>query len=199
MSKQLPLILYQSTPTLPRRRICDLPPEERPLYRLHQHGTEALSTTELLALLLGTAKAPGLAQDLLDEMGSLHQLARARKPQLLRISGIGEAQASRILAFLELCRRLQAPAPEKEIRITSPADGAHLLMSRLRHLEQEELHIILLDTRNRLMATQIIYRGSLNTSVVRIAEIYRNAIELSAAAIILVHNHPSGAPRSVLV
>ncbi|MFZ1397863.1 MAG: DNA repair protein RadC, partial [Candidatus Promineifilaceae bacterium] len=127
-------------------------------------------------------------------MGSLHQLARASKPQLMRIQGIGEAQASRILAFLELSRRLQTPAPDKEVRITSPADGANLLMARLRDLDQEELHIILLDTRNRVLMTQVLYRGSLNTSVVRIAEVYRTAIEAAAAAIILVHNHPSGDP-----
>lgn len=194
MDNQLPLIIYAQPDSWPRRRVCDLPPEERPQYRLHQHGVEALSTTELLALLLGTAKAPGLAQDLLDQMGSLHQLARASKPQLMRIQGIGEAQASRILAFLELSRRLQTPAPDKEVRITSPADGANLLMARLRDLDQEELHIILLDTRNRVLMTQVLYRGSLNTSVVRIAEIYRTAIEAAAAAIILVHNHPSGDP-----
>ena len=201
MSQQLPLIIYQQTDNMPapRLRLCDLPAEERPLYRLHQHGTESLSNTELLALLLGTGEAPGLAQALLNSFGSLHQLARASQAQLRRIHGIGAGQAGRLLAFLELSRRLQAPAAAEKVRITSPADGADLLLPRLRHLDQEELHVILLDTRNRVMATQLIYRGSLNTSVVRIGEIFRAAIESSAAAIIVAHNHPSGAPRSVLV
>ncbi|MCZ7671770.1 MAG: hypothetical protein M5U34_33905 [Chloroflexi bacterium] len=99
MLTQLPLVMapqeYQSHPPPPRRRICDLPAEERPLYRLHQCGSNGLSTTELLSLLLGTAEAPGLAQDLLDHFDSLHGLARASQAQLLRIHGIGEAQAAR--------------------------------------------------------------------------------------------------------
>ncbi len=196
MKNQLPLIVYDQeyNPQPQRQRVCDLPAEERPLYRLHQHGTESLSNTELLALLLGTGEAPGLAQALLNSFGSLHQLARASQAQLRRIHGIGEAQAGRLLAFLELSRRLQAPAAEEKVRITSPADGANLLLPRLRHLEQEELHVILLDTRNRVLATQLVYRGSLNTSVVRIGEIFRAAIESSAAAIIIAHNHPSGDP-----
>lgn len=194
MNDQLPLIVYDQPyrPQPQRQRICDLPAEERPLYRLHQHGVEALSTTELLALLLGTAEAPRLAQELLDRFGSLHQLARTNKAQLERIHGIGSAQAGRVLAFLELSRRLQVPAAEEKVRITNPTDGANLLLPRLRHLKQEELHVILLDTRNRVLATQLIYRGSLNTSVVRIGEIFRVAIEAPAAAIIVVHNHPSG-------
>ncbi len=195
-SRQLPLVVYQQEHHLKasRRRLCDLPAEEQPLYRLHHHGIEALSTTELLALLLGTAKAPGMAQDLLDLVGSLHQLARANKAQLMRVRGIGEAQAARLLSFLELSRRLQAPAADEKVRITSPADGANLLLPRMRHLEQEELHVILLDTRNRVMAIRVIYRGSLNTSMIRISEIFRTAIEAPAAAILIAHNHPSGDP-----
>ena len=194
MSTQLPLIIYQHTEStsIPRHRICDLPAEERPLYRLHQHGVEALSTTELLALLLGTAEAPRLAQELLDRFGSLHQLARTNKAQLRRIHGIGDAQAGRVMAFLELSRRLQLPTATEKPRITSPADGANLLLPRMSHLLQEEMHVIMLDTRNRVLDIQIIYRGSLNTSVVRIGEIFRVAIESTAAAIILAHNHPSG-------
>lgn len=196
MNTQLPLIVYdQSYKSQPQRqRICDLPAEEQPLYRLHQHGVEALSTTELLALLLGTAEAPRLAQELLDRFGSLHQLARTNKAQLQRIRGIGGAQAGRVLAFLELSRRLQLPTATEKPRITSPADGANLLLPRLSHLQQEEMHVILLDTRNRVLDMQLIYRGSLNSSVVRIGEIFRVAIETPAAAIILAHNHPSGDP-----
>lgn len=194
MPTQLPLVVYVQDPTSPpaERRICDLPVEERPLYRLHHHGTDALATTELLALILGTAKAPGLAQTLLDCFGSLHALARANKSQLLRIRGIGDAQAGRLLACLELSRRLQAPPAEERPRVITPADGANLLLARMGHLEQEELHVILLDTRNRVLGIQTIYRGSLNRSVVRIGEIFRPAIEAPAAAIIVAHNHPSG-------
>lgn len=184
----------QQAAAMPRRRICDLPAEERPLYRLHHAGSSALATTELLALVLGTAEAPGLSADLLGAFGSLHQLARASKTQLMKIRGIGEAQAGRLVAMLELSRRLQEPPAGERPRVTSPADGANLLMSRMSHLQQEELWVILLDTRNRVLGTPAIYRGSLNTSVVRIGEVFRPAVEAPAAAVIVVHNHPSGDP-----
>jgi DNA repair protein RadC len=177
-----------------RRRICDLPVEERPLYRLHQHGSEALAVSELLALLLGTADAPGIAADLMAHFGSLAGLARASKAQLTKIRGIGQAQAGRLLAVLELSRRLQLPPAGELPRVSSPADAANLLLPRLSRLEQEELHIILLDTRNQVLGIHQIYKGSLNTSVVRVSEVFRPAIEAPAAAIIVAHNHPSGIP-----
>jgi DNA repair protein RadC len=181
---------YHQLPQV-RRRVCDLPAEERPLYRLYHCGTGALATTELLALVLGTADAPGLAEELLDRFGSLHQLARASKAQLMRVRGIGEAQAGRLVAVMELGRRLQAPPADERPRITSPGDAARLLEPRLRDLEQEELHVVLLDTRNRVLGIRAVYRGSLNTSMVRIAEIFRPAVEAPAAAIVVAHNHPS--------
>ncbi len=193
MSAQLPLVVYDQEyhPQSTRRRICDLPEEERPLYRLHHHGTNALSTTELLALLLGTVDALGLAEELLTRFGSLHQLARANKEQLMRMRGIGKAQAGRLMAMLELSCRLQTPASNKQQRVTSPADAANLLIPRLRHLDQEELHVILLDTRNQVLSIHMIYKGSLNTSIIRIGELFRPAIEAPAAAMIIAHNHPS--------
>ena len=195
MSQQL-TFSYPSheTSRLPRRRIRDLPAEERPLYRLHQVGAGALATTELLALVLGTSDAPGLAMELLARFYSLHQLARASKTQLMRVHGIGEAQAARLVAVLELCRRLQSPPADERPRITSPAEAALLLTPRLRDLEQEELHVALLDTRNRVLDIRAVYKGSLNSSMVRIAEIFRPAIEAPAAAIVVAHNHPSSDP-----
>lgn len=192
MTAQLAFAYHQ--PSDGRRRVCELPVEERPLYRLHHVGAGALATTELLALVLGTTDAPGLAEELLIRFGSLHQLARASKAQLMRVHGIGEAQAGRLVAVLELCRRLQAPPADDRPRITSPADAANLLLPRLRDLEQEELHVVLLDTRNRVLDIRAVYRGSLNTSMVRIAEIFRPAIEAPAAAIVVAHNHPSSDP-----
>jgi DNA repair protein RadC len=194
MLTQLPLVVYNQelNQRTSRRRVCDLPVEERPLYRLHRHGTDALATTELLALVLGTAEAPGIAEEILARYGSIHQLARSSKEQLMRIRGIGETQSGRLVAMLELSRRLQEPPADERPRVTSPADGANLLIPLLSHKTQEELHVVLLDTRNRVMGIRAIYRGSLNTSVVRIGEVFRPAIEAPAAAIIIAHNHPSG-------
>jgi len=191
MPIQLPLIVYDKTQQPNRRRICDMPVEERPLYRLHHVGSEGLATTELLALILGTADAPGLSWELLERFGSLDQLARTSKAQLMKVRGIGEAQAGRLLAVLELRRRLQASAEDRP-KICCPADCANLLLPRLRHLDQEELHVVLLDTRNCLLGIHLIYRGSLNTTMFLMSELFRPAIETPAAGIILTHNHPSG-------
>lgn len=192
MSIPHPHLIYQQTPVYKRRRVAEMPVKERPLYRLHHHGSDALATTELLALLLGTADSPGLAEELLGQFQTIHQLARASKNQLMKIRGIGEAQAAKLLATLELCKRLQLPANGEHPKISCPEDAAQLMMPRLQHLKQEELHVLLLNTRNSVLDIQAIYRGSLNTSVIRIGEIFRPAIEATAAAIIVAHNHPSG-------
>jgi DNA repair protein RadC len=184
--------LASQRPQASRRRVCDLPAEERPLYRLHQHGSDALATSELLALVLGMGEAPGIAADLLERFGTLHRLARASQAQLMQVRGIGAAQAARLLAVLELSRRLQGPSAEEKPRVASPAEAAWLLLPRLSHLDQEELHVVLLDTRNRVLGVQAVYKGSLNSSVVRLGELFRPAIEAPAAAIIVAHNHPSG-------
>lgn len=182
------------TQTTPHRTMRELAFEDRPLHRLNQHGAGILATAELLALLLGTAEAPGLAADLLTHFGSLHQLARASKAQLMKIRGIGEGQAARLLALLELSCRLQAPPAEERHTVTCPADAANLLMPHMRHLQQEELRVILLSTRNQVLGMPTIYRGSLNSSLLRLAEVFRPAIEAPAAAVILAHNHPTGDP-----
>lgn len=189
---------YNQTPTaMPatRRRINDLPTDERPLYRLAHVGPGAMSTSELLALVLGTPDAPGLASDLLHRFGNFHQLAHASKAKLMRIHGIGEAQAARLLALIELAKRLQAPNPDEKPKITTPADAANVLMASMRFLEKEEFRVILLDTRNNVLSMHTLYTGSLNSSVIRVAEVFRHAIEAPAAAIIIAHNHPSGDPN----
>ena len=178
----------------PRRRIRDLPAADRPLYRLEQHGSGALSNAELLALVLGRSDALDLAHELLIRFGSLHRLARASQQTLTQVRGIGPAHAARLAAALELSRRLQLPDGDEPPRITCPTDAVALLAPAMAALEQEEMWVMLLDTRNRVLGTRSLYKGSLNTSVVRIGEIFRPAIEAPAAAIIVAHNHPSADP-----
>jgi DNA repair protein RadC len=113
---------------------------------------------------------------------------------LTEVKGIGPAKAVEIKAALEIGRRLMTEAPEERPRVTSPGDAANLLMSEMMFLEQEHLRLILLDTRNRVISTPTVYVGSLNTSVVRIGELFRAAIKDNAAAFIVAHNHPSGDP-----
>jgi DNA repair protein RadC len=177
-----------------RRYVRDMPAEERPLTRLQAHGTAALSTTEILASVLQTHDALDLATDMINIFGSLAAMARATMPELCQFDGVGESQAVRIKAALELGRRMMSEQKGERTCVSSPGDAANFLMSEMMNLEQEHLRLILLDTRNRILGTPTIYIGSLNTSVVRIGELFRAAIRENAAAIIVIHNHPSGDP-----
>lgn len=178
--------------------IRDLPQEERPRERLRKLGARAMSTGELLAITLRTGvggeNVLRLAERLLVHFSGLPGIARASDSELCEVKGIGPAKAVEIKAALELGRRLLAAAPEERERVTSPADAANLLMSEMMFLEKEHLRLILLDTRNRVLKTPTVYVGSLNASVVRVGELFRAAIRENAAALIVVHNHPSGDP-----
>lgn len=178
--------------------IRDMPEGERPRERLIQVGSQAVSTSELIAIILrtgsGSENVLRLAERIIAQFGDLGGVARASLQELQQVKGIGPAKAVEIKAALELGRRLMAITPEERPRITSPADAANLLMSEMSLLEQEHLRVILLDTRNHVLKISTVYIGSLNTSVVRIAELFRPAIRENAAAIIVAHNHPSGDP-----
>ncbi len=178
--------------------IRDMPLDERPRERLMRVGERALANAELLAVTIRIGK-PGenvvrLAERLLAHFNGLPGIARASLAELQQVNGIGPVKAAEIKAALELGRRLLAAAPEERPQVTSPADAANLLMSEMMFLEQEHLRLILLDTRNRVLGTPTVYQGSLNTSVVRVGELFRHALKENAAAFIVVHNHPSGDP-----
>lgn len=114
--------------------------------------------------------------------------------ELSQEKGLGAAKCAQIKAAFELGRRLQLAAPDERPQIRTPSDAANILMSEMGLLEQEQLRVMLLDTRNRVLATPTIYVGSLNTTMVRIAEVFRAAIRENSAALIVAHNHPSGDP-----
>ena len=187
--------------------IRDLPEEERPRERLERYGAAALSNSELLAILLRVGvegqSAVTLAQAILVQFGGLAGLARASISELCRMRGLGLAKAVQIKAALELGRRLLAASPEERPQIKSPADAANLVMLEMSLLPQEEFWVILLDTRNNVLGIDKLYKGSLNSSLIRIGEVFRGAIRQNCAAIIPVHNHPSGdptpSPEDVLV
>lgn len=176
----------------------DLATSDRPRERLIQVGANAISTAELLAIIMRTGSSGEnvlrLAERLLNKFRDLSGIARASISELTQVKGIGPAKAVEIKAALEVGRRLMTFAPEERFKITSPDDAANLVMSEMALLEQEHLRVVILDTRNRVISTPTIYIGSLNTSVVRIGEIFKRAIKENAAAIIVVHNHPSGDP-----
>lgn len=176
----------------------DMAEHDRPRERLLQVGERAVSTAELLAIILRTGAAGEsvlrLSERLLSTFKDLPGLARASITELTQVKGVGPAKAVEIKAALEIGRRLLTTAPEEKPRVTSPADAANLLMSEMSFLEKEHLRLILMDTRNQVLSTPTIYIGSLNSSVIRIGELFRAAIKENAAAFIVAHNHPSGDP-----
>jgi DNA repair protein RadC len=179
-------------------RIQDLPAEERPRERLTATGPQALSTAELIAVLLRTGGrghgAMLTAQTLLQQTGGLHGLRKASISDLCAIPFVGPSKAALILVAVELGRRLAVSDAEEAPTVSSPAAAAGLVQYEMSGLEQEELRTILLDSRNRLIRIHEVYRGSLTTSLIRTGEVFREAIKANAAGMIVVHNHPSGDP-----
>jgi DNA repair protein RadC len=178
--------------------LCDLQDEERLRERLYHVGERALSTTELLAIVIGSGHGNDnvlqLAQLLLSDLDGLSGLARASTHELRQVKGIGEVKAAQIKASLELGRRAtKSPRPERPI-VRSPAEAANLLMPEMSNLEQEHTRAILLNTRNHVLSVPTIYIGNLNSTVIRVAELFRAGIRQNAASIIVAHNHPSGDP-----
>lgn len=178
-----------------RPRVRDLPAKERPVNRIHEVGPQALSSTELLACLLQSADAFQQAQKLLVRFADLGGLARASELELTAITGIGPAQAARLIAALEIGRRLMTETPEERWQIRAPSDAAHMLMPQLSYEPRERFVVMSLDTRNRILHQETLYLGTLNTSLIRTAEVFASPLQRNAAAIIVAHNHPSGDPN----
>jgi DNA repair protein RadC len=178
--------------------IRDIPEGERPRERLKYYGASALSTSELLAILLRIGvrgeSAVHLGMRMLSEYGGLGGLAKASFGELEATKGIGPAKVTQLKAAFELGRRLLVEAPDERPQIRSPADAANLVMMEMSLLDQEHLRLILLDTKNRVIEMPTVYIGNLNTSVIRVAELFRHALRTPCAGLIVVHNHPSGDP-----
>ncbi len=179
-------------------RIGDMASEDRPRERLALAGPEALNNAELMAILLRVGmqgeNAVRLAERLLSQHGGLVRLLKLSYDDLCQVKRIGPAKAAQLKAAVELGRRMAAASPAERPVINSPADAANLVMYEMRALDQEIVRVILLDTRNRLMGMVDVYKGSLNTSMIRVGELFREAVKQNAASIIVVHNHPSGDP-----
>jgi DNA repair protein RadC len=189
--------MAETTPD-PIYRIRDLHESERPRERLASLGPQALSSAELLAILLRVGvkgeSAVTVGQRLLNKFSGLSGLHRAPFSDLKKQHGLGDAKAAQIKAAIELGRRLTLESPEERPSINSPADAAALVAYEMSALEQEHLRVILLDRRNRVLETVEVYKGSVNSSQVRVGEIFKEAVRKNASALIVVHNHPSGDP-----
>jgi len=185
-------------PRRPPRRGPRSPAGDRPRERLDALGPAALSDAELLALLLRTgdrrADALSLAASLLERYGGLHGLARAGGRELRAAPGIGPAKSASVCASLELGRRLAARRLHPGASIRGPADVFAHFHPSLRLVPQERFIALLLDGRHRVLREEVVSQGTLTASLVHPREVFRPALRESAAALILVHNHPSGDP-----
>jgi DNA repair protein RadC len=179
-------------------RISDLQASERPRERLKNEGADKLANSELLAILLRVgvpgASAVQVGQRLLEAFGGLAGIHRAPFDELTAQHGIGAAKAAQIKAAIELGRRLNETPAEDHTVINNPAQAVDLVRYDMQALEQEELRVILLDTRNHVIDKALIYRGSVTTAQVRAADVFKPAVRKNATALIVVHNHPSGDP-----
>jgi DNA repair protein RadC len=179
--------------------VSTLPNADRPRERLWSLGASALTTAELLAIVLSTG---GAGQDVLEvagrllEMaeGSLRRLARRPGAELLRSPGIGPTKAGRLIAAFELGSRIAREERPPVLKIREPEDVLRLFGTRLRDLQVEEFHLLALDSQSQVLREVLITRGLLNSSLVHPREVFRAAIAEAAAGIIVVHNHPSGDP-----
>lgn len=182
---------------MPDQTLKRLPPELRPRERLRAHGAGAMSTAELLALILGTgtrrATAVEVGTALLAHSGSIAGLARASLPELAAVRGVGESKAARIMAALELGRRMLVPAPGRRV-VRCAADAAGLCAA-MQMLDREHFRAILLNTRHEVIDVVDVSVGGLASAPVHPREVYKEAIRRSAAGVIVVHNHPSGHPE----
>ncbi|MGG1312410.1 MULTISPECIES: RadC family protein [Cohnella] len=176
----------------------ELPPGERPRERMQLHGPAALSTAELLAILLRTGTREQsvihLAQRILNDCGSLKNLASLSWEELTQIRGIGPAKALQLQAAIELGRRVARSRLPETVQITKPQDAADLLMEEMRHLREERFVCLFLNTKNQVIGRETLSVGSLNASIVHPREVFRAAIRRSSASILCAHNHPSGDP-----
>jgi len=179
--------------------IKDLPAEERPRERFYKLGPQALSNTELLAIIIqsGTHRetALDLSEKLMSWSGGLTELSKSSIEELTEIRGIGRVKAISLLAALELSKRFVTIESEVRPKITSPVDVANLIMQEMRFLDKEYFRIILLNTRSEILKMVNISVGSLDSSIVHPREVFKAALKSSAKAVILVHNHPSGNPQ----
>lgn len=183
------------------KKMKQIPEEERPYEKCVRLGAEALTDAELLAVLLrtGTKGSPSvhMAEEVLNlsrEKEGLLGLHSLSLTQLKSVKGIGKVKAVQIKCIGELSKRIAQTTARKGLQFTKPWSIADYYMERLRHKEQEELICMMLDTKNHLLGEEMIFKGTVNASLVSPREVFLAAMSYHAVGILLVHNHPSGEP-----
>lgn len=178
--------------------ISQWPEADQPRERLNRLGAASLSEAELIAVLLGSGtrgvSAVDLGRRLLQRFQGLERLGKISAGELAAISGVGLAKAARVVAACELGRRRERPGPSGRPVVRSVQEAAKLVSARLRDLEREAFCLLLLDNRHRVLGEPLVSLGSLEQAQVHPREVFRAALSLPTAAVIVAHNHPSGDP-----
>lgn len=188
-----------ATNPTPYRTIRELAGDERPRERLLRHGPGVLGDAELIAIVLGSGlrgeNVVDLARRLVELQGGLAGLVRADAKALQRTRGLGPAKAAQLAAAIELGRRVHRLDPDDRPLLTTPEAVFALMGPQLLGSRKEQLYVLSLDTRGRLLGSPAAVGGNVNSVGVRAAEVFRDPVVLEATSAILVHNHPSGDPR----
>lgn len=174
-----------------RLMVKELPKQERPLYRARTFGLGALSTSELVQLICRFHYA-GTAREVVSLANNLPALEKLSVEELSKVEGVGPAAASAVKAALEIGRRMMIATPMTELQVRSPADAYAAAADEMTFQERERVMVLVLDTRNRVMHREVVYKGSVNTVLTRAAEVFKPAIQRISPAIVVLHNHPSG-------
>ncbi len=182
----------------PASTIKDLPERERPRERLLAYGPSSLSNADLIAIILrtGTSKVSAihLAENLLAKFGSLKGVATADPEEMQSVDGMGQAKAAQISAAMELGRRLASFTEDTKPIVSEPSDVVRIVMPELRDEKKEHFKALYLDVKNRILRQKTIFVGTLDGASVHPREVFREAVSLACANIIIAHNHPSGDP-----
>jgi DNA repair protein RadC len=178
--------------------IREMATDERPRERMRLRGASALTNPELLAILLRTGSKGenvlSLATRLLAQFEGLGALGRVSFAELCTQKHVGPAKAAQVLAALELGTRMMSSRPDRK-PIRCPEDIYSLLGAEMALLEQEHLRVVLLNTRSQAIATREVYKGNVHSAIVRVAEVFKDAVREGCPSLIVVHNHPSGDPE----
>ncbi len=189
---------YTIAPMSQSQRLKDQPLNELPRERLAAKGPDALTHAELIAILLRTGlkgtNVVQVGQNLVKQFGSLHALAQASVDELRKVPGIGRDKAVTLVAAFALARRMEQERRAESPVLENPATVVHFMRESNRLRNVESFQVLLLNTRRRLIRAEEISNGTLDTLLVHPREVFRAAITANAAAILLVHNHPSGDP-----
>lgn len=185
---------------MPEKTIKEIPLCDRPREKMASCGARSLTDAELIAILLRTGTPEKSALTIAGEMtadgGLYNRLAGiTRISELMHIKGLGQAKAATVLAALEIGRRIASARPLERVHIGCAQEGADFLMPRLRYAAREQFVAVLLNSKNRVIATEVISEGTLTGSVVHAREVFAPALLHHAAAVIVAHNHPSGDPQ----